>query len=106
MQPTQSKERITMPDHNNTTEIERILRQFELWLGLAKIGAVNSSAAEHTLNRKQATTQLQNLIIKERQEELAKTVLGGMGGLTPAQQDYITNRITALEKTLKESTDV
>lgn len=76
-----------MSDHNNTTEIESILRQFELWLGLAKIGAVNSSAAEHTLNRKQATTQLQNLIIKERQAELAQTVL---------------DRLQALEKTLKE----
>ena len=47
-------------------------------------------------------TQLQNLTIKERQAELAQTVLAGMPELTPKQQEFVENRLQALEKTLKE----
>jgi len=89
-----------MPDHNNTTnsEIEKILKSMD--------GYMSSCCDDCAKPAIKATTQLQNLITKERQTELAQTILAGMPGLTPTQQDYITNRITALEKTLKESTDV
>lgn len=50
----------------------------------------------------QITPKLASYIQKSnreaRQSELAKTCLAGMGGLTPDQQEYITNRLAQLER--------
>lgn len=41
-----------------------------------------------------------NQSVRDRQSELAKTVLAGMPELTPRQQEYVTNRIQQLEAEL------
>ena len=66
----------------------------------------NLSEAEKQSDRDQVARYLpllQNLTIKERQAELAQTVLAGMPELTPKQQEFVESRLQELEKTFKEN---
>lgn len=49
---------------------------------------------------RKAEHQLNQIRLKDRQNELAKTCLGGMPELTPRQQEFITERIKELEALL------
>ena len=66
----------------------------------------NKIEAEKQSDRDQVARYLpllQNLTIKERQAELAQTVLAGMPELTPKQQEFVESRLQELEKTFKEN---
>lgn len=89
-----------MPNHNNTTELEKLLND------MCNEVQNNSSWTMLGGDPPDLTpylTQLQNLTIKERQAELAQTVLAGMPELTPKQQEFVENRLQELEKTFKEN---
>ena len=97
---------MTNTDHNNNTEIEKILKKFDH-------KCMDTYRTRHDMRSEQVTSALNSaigeatqsieaLIIKERQAELAQTILAGMPELTPKQQEFVENRLQALEKTLKE----
>lgn len=85
------------PNHNNTTEIEKAILA---WAGEGRTEE-QIHGVRNFITSRHYTTHHQNLIIKERQAELAQTILAGMPGLTPTQQDFVTNRIQELQKELE-----
>lgn len=87
-----------MPNHNNTTELEKLVNGHAYEVYATHTLPDKEQDAEQLRLRKIYTQELQNLIIKERQSELAQTVLAGMPELTPKQQEFVENRLQALEK--------
>lgn len=73
--------------------ILEIAHEASLISGGKTIGAYMFLDAKAAINR---------LLVEARQNELARTCIAGMGGLTPKQQLHIEDRIAALKSQLGE----